>query len=164
MILEEKEAIVATFYHLVVTIIDTTVYAAEIVQLITVFAIITQLNKRVPPLNFLTEAPFAWTYGAFCAILSALFIVIYTLNIQSIVETIQPDYSSLTAYQHTIDHIKHIKLNTARILITFDVLYAVASLAVLALAGWTLTRSLKEQDRKQKRVSKLSTNDFTCYS
>ena len=148
---------VATVFYLISVIINGSIYLAEIFLLVTVFAAITQLNKRIVPLNFLTKAPFAWMYGIFCAILFALFLAIYALRIQYTVEaTLDGKYSYLYFdYGYFDDHLNNIARNRAKIAIAYNVLYMVASLGALALAGWTLMRSMKGQDDKQKLVRNL---------
>ena len=166
LILEEKQAVVATVFHLISTIINGSIYLAEIFLLVTVFAVITQLNKRIVSLNFLTKAPFAWMYGIFCAILFSLFLAIYALRIQYTVEaTLDGEYSFIyyLDYEYFGDHLENILRNRAKITIAYNVLYMVASLGALALAGWTLMRSMKEQDDKQKLVRYLSFNDSTDF-
>ena len=163
LILEEKETEVATVYYLIRAIIgNLSVYTTEIFQLVTVFAIITQLNKRIAPSNFLTKAHFAWMYGVFCAILFSLFLAIFALRIQYTVKSIlDGEYSYLYfGSSYFRDHLDDILLNAAKISIAYNVLYMAASLGALALAGWTLMRSLKEQDGKQKLVRKPSPNPF----
>ena len=148
---------VATVFYLISTIIEQSIYPAEIFLLLTVFAVISQLNKRVMPMNILTKASFAWMYGVFCALLFTLFLAILALRIQYSVEaTLDGEYSYLfLGGIHSSDHLENILLNAARITIAYNVLYMVASLGALALAGWTLMRSLKEQNGKQKLVRKF---------
>ncbi|KAG7007519.1 hypothetical protein G7Y79_00009g026280 [Physcia stellaris] len=157
LILEEKETMVATVFYLISMIIEQSIYPAEIFLLLTVFAVISQLNKRVMPMNILTKASFAWMYGVFCAILFTLFLAILALRIQYSVEaTLDGEYSYLFFGDiHSSDHLENILLNAAKITIAYNVLYMVASLGALALAGWTLVRSLKEQDGKQKLMGIL---------
>lgn len=165
MILEEKEAEVATVFYLISTIIANFIYPAEIFLLVTVFATITQLNKRIAPMNFLTKAPFAWIYGIFCAILFSLFLATYALRIQYTVEatlSYQYSYNYFDASYYG-DDLEKILLNVAKLTIAYNVLYMVASLGALALAGWTLMLSLKEKADKQKLVRKLSSNHLTDF-
>lgn len=85
-------------------------------------------------------------YGIFCAILFSLFLAIYALRIQYTVEaTLDGLYSYFYYDGYYGSHLETILLNVAKIKIAYNVLYMVASLGALALAGWTLMRSLKEK-------------------
>ena len=154
-ILWETETVVAAVYFLISSILYSLAYVADIFQLFTIFALLTQLNKRIAPSNFLTKQPFVWTYSIFCAILFALYLAILALRIQYQVEVTQNGYYSLYNYNVSYsdyDYYVQILYKTAKIKIAYDALYMVSSLSILGLAISTAMRLLKEQNAKQKLV------------
>ena len=148
----------AAVYYLISTLINHSVYPAEIFQLVTVFAIISILNKRITPPNFLTKKSFAGIYAVFCAILFILFCATYALRIQYSVEATQDGlYSFLFYGANSVGfNLNHLLLEAAKISLAYTVLYMVGSLVALGLAGWTLVRSLDDGGAKQKLVRKPS--------
>ena len=154
-ILWETETVVAAVYYLISSILYSFAYLADIFLLVTIFALLTQLNKRIALSNFLTKPQFIWTYSIFCTILFALYLAILALRIQYHVEATQNGFYSLYNYDVSYsdyDYYVQILYKTAKINIAYNALYMVASLSVLGLATSTATHLLKEQNAKQKLV------------
>ena len=155
MILSELELWVAAVFYLISSILYSTAYIAEILQLATVFAVLAQLNKRIIPYDSLAKNPFLWGYSLFCAILFVLYLSILALHIQYYVQTTEAGEYSYFIYGSYSDfeQYKRLLLTANKINIAYNALYFVASLVVLGLAILTLMRSLKAQASKQKLVS-----------
>lgn len=128
---------------------------ADISLLLTIFALLTQLNKRIALGNFLTKPPFVWTYSIFCAVLFVLYLAVLALRIQYQVEATQNGQYSIYNYDVSYsdyDYYFQILHTAAKINLAYNALYMVSSIAILGLAISISMRSWKEQNAKQKIV------------
>ena len=154
-ILSEKQVVVVTVFYLISSIFFSTAYVADIFLLVTIFALLTQLSKRIFPSNFLIKPLFVWTYIIFCAILFALYLAILALRIQYQVEVTQNGaYSSYgySRFHFSYRHYYQLRRTMAKLNIAYSALYMVSSLSVLGLAISTSIRLLKAQDAKQQKL------------
>ena len=142
---------VAVVYYLIASIINSFTYLAEIFLLYTVYALLTQLNKRIAPQNFLAKPSLLWINSIFCAILVAIYIALLALRIQYIVEATLDGEFSLLYYTSSDSHYELLRARS-RVLIAYNVLYMVFSIEVLALAIMTFIHSLRARAAKSKIV------------
>lgn len=146
---------VVVVFHLISSIIHSIAYVADIFVLITIFALLTQLNKRIALSNFLAKAPFVWTYSIVCAILFALYVAGLALRIQYQVEVTQNGfYSIYTPYSFYLNYEHYLQIlhTAAKVTIAYYALYTGSSIVILVLAITTSMRLLKEQNAQQKLV------------
>ncbi|KAL8827113.1 MAG: hypothetical protein Q9191_003385 [Dirinaria sp. TL-2023a] len=148
-ILTEKSTVVATVYYLIATIISSSTYLAEIFQLYTVYVLLTELNKRIVPQNFLARSRLLWINTILCAILFALYIAMLELRIQYTVEaTLDGEFSALY-YSFSTNHADLLRAR-ARVSIAYNVLYMVFSIEALALGIMAFMHSLKASASKSR--------------
>ena len=144
----------AVVYDLCSSIVYSVAYVGDIFLLFTVFALLTQLNKRIASNSFFTKLPFIWTYSIFCAVLFTLYLAILALWIQYHVEITQHGYYTdyLYVIYHDYDSDLQIMRTATKIMIAYYALYMVSSITTLGLAVTTSMRLSKEQAGKQKPV------------
>ena len=134
-------------------IISSFTYVAEIFLLYTVYALLTQLNKRVAPRSFLAKLPLIWIHTIFCAFLFVIYLALLALRIAYTVEaTLNGDFSFRYSYYSRYSSYYHLVPIRAKINIAYNMLYMVFSIEVLGLAIMTFVRSLKTRATNLKNV------------
>ena len=141
-VIHEKETAVRNVYLLIEAIMLNTRFIAEILLLVTIYALLYHCTIR-PGENFRSKSksPKQMVHGVLCVLLGLLFIVILALSIRGIVEAV--------GELGMVIRLKRLLLN--KFVVSYQALYFVASLEVLLTTVWLSVTARKHGVSKRVR-------------
>lgn len=140
LILAEENTVVVNVYYIISVIITDLFYLANILLLVTIFALVFHFFSPSNDEGKATKKKILWAHYAFCAILLAMFCALLGMSLYRVITSInrygEPYlYSGRTAITQS-----YYKLDVA-----FDSLLFVASFEILLGSAWLIPRSRAKQ-------------------